>query len=186
MEEQKIYTRRGDLGTTSLFTGGRVSKTSLRIQAYGTTDELNSFLGAAKAFATHPDVQNLLPKIQNKVMNISSMLATQTYTTPERDRRLPTISEQDVDGLERCIDYFSRDLPSISNFLVPGGNKSGAMLDIARTVCRRAERAVVALSETEIVDPVLKQFLNRLSDLLFVLERVEYKHQNIPEKFWEK
>lgn len=174
------------MGTTSLLSGNRVSKTSLRIQAYGTTDELNSFLGAARAFSAHPDIPNLLIKIQNKVMNISSMLATQTYNNLERDRRLPTISEADVEGLERCIDYFSQDLPPIRNFLVPGGNKASAMLDVSRTVCRRAERAVVALAETEIVDPILKTFLNRLSDLLFVLERVEHKYQNIPEKFWEK
>ena len=184
MEEQKIYTRKGDLGTTSLFTGGRVSKSNLRIQAYGTVDELNAFLGLARASVAHPDIPKLIFKIQNKVMNISSMLATKTNELSNRP--LPTISEEDILGMERCIDHFNQELPQISNFIVPGQNKSGALLDVARTVCRRAEREVTKLSEAEIVDPIIRKFLNRLSDLLFILERTEYKYQNTPEKFWEK
>ncbi len=184
MEERKIYTRKGDLGTTSLFTGGRVSKTNIRIQSYGAVDELNSFLGVARTFATHPDIPKLLFKVQNKVMNIISILAAKDELSSERP--LPTISEADVTGLEHCIDYFNQKLSPISNFIVPGGNKSGAFFDVARTVCRRAEREVIKLSESEIVDPILRKFLNRLSDLLFVLERVEYQHQNTPEKFWDK
>lgn len=184
MEEIKIYTRKGDLGTTSLFTGGRVSKTNIRIQSYGAVDELNSFLGVARAFATHPDIPKLIFKIQNKIMNIISILATKDDLSAERP--LPTISEADVAGLEHCIDYFNQKLSPISNFIVPGENRSGALLDVARTVCRRAEREVIKLSESEIVDPILRKFLNRLSDLLFVLERAEYQHQNTPEKFWEK
>lgn len=172
------------MGTTSLFTGGRVSKTNPRIQAYGAVDELNSFLGTARVFATHPDVPKLLFKIQNKVMNISSMLATKTDELSNRP--LPTIAEDDVLGIERCIDYFNAKLSPISNFIVPGENRSGALLDVARTVCRRTEREVTKLSEVEIVDPIIRKFLNRLSDLLFVLERAEYQYQNIPERFWEK
>ncbi|RLC37446.1 cob(I)yrinic acid a,c-diamide adenosyltransferase [candidate division Kazan bacterium] len=180
MKREKIYTRKGDLGTTSLGTGERVNKTDLRTSAYGTVDELNSTLGAARAFSTNADTRKLLLKIQNKIMNMMSMLAAKEQILT------PTISEMDIVGMEKSIDYFNQFLPPISNFIIPGNNKPGAMLDIARTTCRRAEREVLRLSETEIVDPIIHKFLNRLSDLLFVLERIEYLINKIPENFWKK
>lgn len=177
---RKIYTRHGDSGITSLGTNERVNKTSLRTTAYGTIDELNSALGLAKAFCNYPDTNKLIHKIQNKIMNIMSMLAGIDQTNT------PIIAEIDITGMERCIDYFNLSLPPISNFIVPGGNKSSATLDIARTTCRRAEREVLKLSEAEIVNPIIYKFLNRLSDLLFVLERMEYLTNKTTERFWEK
>jgi cob(I)alamin adenosyltransferase len=184
--ESKIYTKQGDGGDTSLFTGGRVSKINLRIQAYGAVDELNSALGAARSFATHPDVKKLLFHLQNKVMNLASILATKEPPVPNPAQIIPQIYERDIEGLEKNIDYFDAQLPKLTTFIVPGENKSGAFLDVARTTCRRAERAIVTLMHQEGVDPTLLKFLNRLSDLLFVLERIEYTYENAQERLWTK
>ncbi|MDD5606070.1 MAG: cob(I)yrinic acid a,c-diamide adenosyltransferase [Patescibacteria group bacterium] len=184
--EGKIYTRQGDGGDTSLFTGGKVSKINPRIQAYGAVDELNSALGVARAFATHPDIKKLIFHIQNKVMNVASLLATKEPPMPHPDQALPQIYERDIEGLEKTIDHFSAQLRALTSFIVPGSNKSGALLDVARTTCRRAERALVALMYQESIDPTLLKFLNRLSDLLFVMERIEYQYENAQEKLWTK
>lgn len=184
MEEPKIYTRTGDLGTTGLYKGPTVSKSSLRVATYGLVDELNATVSAAKAFSNVADIKKLLERIQHKLMNIASILASELGVAPKET--LPVISELDVLGLERCIDYFSRELPPINSFIIPGQNQAGAMLDIARTVCRRTERQVVLLSESEPVSPVIKQFLNRLSDLLFTLERYEHHHSGFGDVMWEK
>ncbi len=184
MEFPKIYTRKGDDGTTGLFHGPRVSKTSLRVQTYGTIDELNAAIGVAKVFSNVPDIKKLLERIQHKLMNTASILASPLNNIDPA--RLPVMTEADVTGLEKCIDYFSDDLPPISTFIVPGQNKAGAFLAVARTTCRRTERMIVALSEIEDVDPVIRKFFNRLSDLLFTLERHEYFAGNIEEKYWEK
>ena len=182
-ETNKIYTRSGDIGTTGLRTGGRVSKSHARIQAYGAVDELNSILGAARAHACHSDIPKLLERLQHKVMAIASLLATKE---PTLDQPLPQINEADIAGMERCIDYFTATLPPLNQFILPGQNPSSAWLDIARTTPRRAERAVVALAETEIIDPILRKFLNRLSDLMFTLERAEYHFVGQSDKFWTK
>lgn len=184
MEESKIYTRTGDSGTTGLYKGPRVSKSSLRVATYGMVDELNAAISAAKAFSNVSDIRNLLERIQHKLMNIASILASELGVAPKES--IPVISELDVTGLERCIDYFSRELPPINSFIIPGQNQAGAMLDIARTTCRKVERQVVLLSETEPVNPVVKQFLNRLSDLLFTLERYEHHQSGFGDKLWEK
>lgn len=184
MDLPKIYTRKGDDGTTGLFNGPRVSKTSLRVQTYGTIDELNTAVGAAKVFSNVPDIKNLLERIQHKLMNCASILASPLNNTDPA--RLPIISGADVVGLEKCIDYFAQDLPLITTFIVPGQNKAGAFLGLARTTCRRTERMLVMLSETEDVDPIIRKFFNRLSDLFFTLERHEYHTGHIPEKYWEK
>jgi len=183
-QEPKIYTRTGDSGTTGLYKGPRVSKSSLRVATYGIVDELNASVSAAKAFSNHSDIKKLLERIQHKLMNIASILASELGTTPKEN--LPILSEADVFGLERCIDYFTHELPPISNFIIPGQNQAGAMLDIARTVCRRTERQIVLLSETEPVSPVIQKFLNRLSDLLFTLERYEHHLSGFGDMFWEK
>lgn len=183
-QESKIYTRTGDSGTTGLYKGPRVSKSSTRVATYGMVDELNATVSAAKVFSNHADIKNLLERIQHKLMNIASILASELGVAPTAT--LPIISEADVIGLERCIDYFTRELPPINSFIIPGQNQAGAMLDIARTTCRRAERQLVLLSETEPVSPIIKQFLNRLSDLLFVLERYEHHHSGFGDVLWEK
>jgi len=185
MEENKIYTKKGDKGETSLFTGGRVSKSHIRIQAYGSVDELNSALGAARAFCENKGIAELIFKIQNKAMNIASILATKE--TPEDSARIyPKISETDIIDLEKQIDLFNGKLPPLTTFIVPGESKAGALLDVARTTCRRAERAVVILSKNEDVPPLPQKFLNRLSDLLFVLERFTYHETRNTEKHWTK
>lgn len=184
MEEIKIYTRAGDTGTTGLFKGPRVSKSSIRIQTYGAVDELNSAVCIAKNFCHHKDVKKLLERLQYKLMNVASILASELGTTPKEN--LPLITEADVTGLERCIDYFNRELPPISRFIISGQNQAGATLDAARTVCRRAERQIVLLTENEPVAPIIQKFINRLSDLLFVLERFEHHQAGISDTFWEK
>jgi len=185
MTESKIYTRKGDGGETSLFTGGRVRKTHARIQAYGTIDELNSALGVARSFCENEKIAKIIFQIQNKVMSIASILATKE--TPEiEDRIYPKITETDVINLEKQIDFFNTELPPLTTFIVPGEDRAGALLDLARTTCRRAERAVVLLGETEEVNPLLQKFLNRLSDLLFVLERAIYHEAKQTEKYWTK
>lgn len=184
MEEVKIYTRAGDTGTTGLFQGPRVSKSSLRIQAYGTVDELNSTVAIAKNFCHHQDVKKLLERLQYKLMNITSILAAELSNTPKES--LPAIEEADITGLERCIDYFNRELPPINQFIISGQNQAGATLDAARTVCRRAERQVVLLTENEPVAPIIQKFINRLSDLLFVLERFEHHQAGLGDTFWKK
>ncbi|MFA5010012.1 MAG: cob(I)yrinic acid a,c-diamide adenosyltransferase [Patescibacteria group bacterium] len=195
--ESKIYTRTGDSGTTGLYKGpstrnatqsvvggGQVSKSSLRVATYGMVDELNATVSAAKAFSNHEDIKKLLGRIQHKLMNIASILASEQSNPPKET--LPILSELDVIGLERCIDYFTHELPPISNFIIAGLNQAGAMLDVARTVCRRTERQIVLLSDTESVPPVIQKFLNRLSDLLFVLERYEHHQSGFGDVMWEK
>ena len=184
VQESPIYTRTGDAGTTGLYKGPRVNKSSLRVATYGIVDELNSHISSAKAFSNHQDIKNLLERIQHKLMNVASILASELGVAPKET--IPTISELDIIGLERCIDYFSRDLPQITSFIIPGQNQAGAMLDIARTTCRRTERQIALLSETEPVNPVIKQFLNRLSDLLFTLERYEHYRSGFNDQFWNK
>lgn len=183
-QESPIYTRTGDSGTTGLYKGPRVSKSSLRVATYGMVDELNSHLSAAKVFSNHEDIKKLLERIQHKLMNVASILASELGVAPKET--IPVISELDITGLERCIDYFGRDLPQINSFIIAGQNQAGAMLDIARTTCRRTERQIVLLSETEPVNPVIKQFLNRLSDLLFTLERYEHHQSGFGDVMWNK
>lgn len=183
-QETPIYTRTGDAGTTGLYKGPRVSKSSLRVATYGMIDELNSHISAAKTFSNQPDVKKLLERIQHKLMNCASILASELGVAPKEV--IPVISEADITGLERCIDYFGRDLPQINSFIIAGSNQAGAMLDIARTACRRTERQVVLLADTEPVNPVIKQFLNRLSDLLFTLERYEHYQSGFGDTMWNK
>ncbi len=184
MEEVKIYTKAGDTGTTGLFRGPRVSKSSPRIQTYGAVDELNSAVCVAKNFCNHKDVKKLLERIQYKLMNIASILASELGTTPKEN--LPVIEEADITGLEHCIDYFNLELPPINQFIISGQNRAGATLDAARTVCRRAERQIVLLTETEPVSPIIQKFINRLSDLLFTLERYEHHQAGLGDTFWQK
>ncbi len=184
MEEIKIYTRAGDTGTTGLFRGPRVSKSSTRIQAYGTVDELNSSVAIAKNFCNHKDVKKLLERLQYKLMNITSILASELSNTAKEN--IPILEEADVTGLEHCIDFFTNQLPPLDQFIISGQNQAGATLDVARTVCRRAERQLVSLAESEPVSPIIQKFINRLSDLLFVLERYEHHQAGIGDIYWKK
>ncbi len=175
----KIYTKTGDNGTTGLFAGGRVSKTHPRVKAYGTVDELNSHLGVARAAGSRHD--DWLRKIQTELFHLGADLATPLDAQAEHITR---IEESAVTWLEEKIDQMTGDLPPLENFILPGGVMSAAQLHVARTVCRRAERDIVSLAELEPVNEVSIVYLNRLSDFLFTLARVENLHAGTPEEKW--
>lgn len=179
----KVYTRTGDDGTTGLGTGQRVPKDSPRIEAYGTVDELTSHIGTAIAAGVDEALRNELARIQNELFHLGSDLCI-----PEADKarlKVPQIEQRHVDALEQLMDRLSAELPPLENFVLPGGSVGASHLHIARTVCRRAERRVIALSRTEAVGPLVVKFLNRLSDALFVMARYENKKRGIPDVCWD-
>lgn len=179
----KIYTRTGDDGTTALGTRARVPKDALRVEAYGTVDELNAFLGFAMAQGLAPQLQVLLPAIQNELFNLGADLA---FPPEERgDLQLPQIEPRHIKKLESLIDELNQDLGPLENFILPGGGTAAALLHVARTVCRRAERVVVSLLREEPASDNNLAYLNRLSDALFVMARFENKHRGIPEPVWD-
>jgi cob(I)alamin adenosyltransferase len=174
----KIYTKTGDDGTTSLFGGERVPKDALRIEAYGTVDELNSLLGLARAFGPPEQIDDIVRELQNELFTLGADLAT---PAAKMVRRI------DADAsalLERRIDRFDAELPPLKNFILPGGVQAAAVLHLARTVCRRAERLVVRLSRTEQDLGAVLVYLNRLSDLLFVLARATNALSNVKDIPW--
>jgi cob(I)alamin adenosyltransferase len=174
----RIYTRTGDDGSTGLFGGPRVSKADLRVAAYGTVDELSSFLGWARAARPSAETDALLAKVQDTCFRVGAFLATASG----RDPGVPRVDEADVEALEREIDRREDALPPLKTFVLPGGAEAGARLHVARAVGRRAEREVVALMREHLVDPLLLKWLNRLSDLLFVLAR--WENRESPEAPW--
>lgn len=165
-----IYTKTGDRGTTSLVGGSRVSKDDVRVEAYGTVDELNSHIGLlAEMFRSQQGgYYDELKSVQHNLFTIQTLLATEDA---QLYARLPQLQEDEVEMLERQIDTITDRLPQLHSFIIAGGNMTGAQCHVARTVCRRAERCVVALSHHSPVDDVLLRYLNRLSDYLFVLAR---------------
>jgi len=179
----KIYTKTGDKGETGLFGAGRVSKNSLRIEAYGSVDELNSFIGLAITEAKEEVVKTQLTRIQNLLFVVGGDLAA-----PGESERLqiPRIVEENYLEIEGFIDAISEQLEELKYFILPGGTKSAALLHIARTVCRRAERQVVALKKGEEINENIVIFLNRISDLLFVLARYENKSAHKADIKWGK
>lgn len=162
----KIYTKKGDNGTTGLIGGVRVPKNHIRVEAYGTIDELNSFLGILRG-ALKGENQITIERIQNVLFVIGSQLAS----APGAKMQLPEITDRDVELLEHQIDIITSGLPELRNFILPGGSSNGSFAHISRCVCRRAERLAVAISETEHVDELILKYLNRLSDYLFTLAR---------------
>jgi cob(I)alamin adenosyltransferase len=172
----KIYTRTGDGGETSLFGGGRVAKNSPRLEAYGTIDELNSHLGVVRAQKPSAELDAVLSSIQDKLFVLGGQLATPKKGTL-------SVTEGDVAELEAAIDRLDADLPTLKTFIVPGGGRVGSALHVARTVCRRAERLVVALGPKE-AGALPVKFLNRLSDLLFVMARYANRTDGVPEIPW--
>jgi cob(I)alamin adenosyltransferase len=167
----KIYTKSGDKGETGLFGGERVPKNSPRIEAYGTIDELNSFIGLGIIEVKSLEVKNLLEKIQNELFTVGSDLAT-PYNIDEKHKILRVPQEFYINA-EKAIDKFDAEIEPLKNFILPGGTKSASLLHICRTICRRAERNVVALNNSVKVGDNIVIFLNRLSDLFFVLARYE-------------
>jgi cob(I)alamin adenosyltransferase len=178
----KIYTRTGDDGTTGLIGGSRVKKYDLRLDAYGTVDELNSYLGVVRSLQTEEQADRILEKIQNKLFVIGAHLASDDSITLVK-KQMP-LGESDIVLLEKEIDAMNEQLPELRNFILPGGCQATSFCHVARTVCRRAERLIVELSEKTEVDPNLIKYINRLSDYLFVLSRKVSIDQNSLEILW--
>ena len=179
----KIYTKTGDKGETGLFGGERISKHSTRLDAYGTVDELNSFIGYAITEVRSNDVKTLLTDIQQKLFVVGSDLAT-PQTEKNEKLKITRTPDNYIVETEKLIDSFESQLEELKNFILPGGSKGAALLHICRTIARRAEREIVALKNTEEIGNNIIIFLNRLSDLFFVLSRFENKYSNIPDTKW--
>jgi len=177
----RIYTRTGDKGETGLVGGARVSKDSLRVEAYGNVDELNSVLGIVRAFLTDAELDHLLAELQGDLFVVGADLAS---TPSSQQRNIPRISSEKITAMERTIDKFEAELSPLKAFILPGGGVTGSLLHNARTVARRAERRIVTLSKTEAVNEELVPYMNRLSDLLFVLARVANRRENKAETEW--
>lgn len=178
----KIYTKTGDKGTTALFGGKRVSKADLRIEAYGTVDELNSFLGLVRDQEVNLGRKDIIIEIQSCLFIVGSNLATEPGNTKVK---VPALTENDVEFLERQIDAMEAGLPPLKFFVLPGGHQSVSFCHVARTVCRRAERLSIALNDQEPIADIIIKYLNRLSDYLFVLSRkiaLELRAEEIPWK----
>lgn len=178
----KIYTKTGDKGETGLVTGTRVKKYNLRLEAYGTVDELNSHLGLIQCQEISSDLKDFLLRIQNKLFNVGSLLSKDKETTFE----IPEIKKSDIQDIENEIDKMQAELPPLRNFILPGGHPVVAYCHIARTICRRAERLIVKLSEQAAINNELLIYINRLSDYLFVLSRKIAKDLNVNENTWKK
>lgn len=178
----KIYTKKGDKGTTALYGGKRVSKAELRIESYGTVDELNSFLGLVATYMEEKEYTDLMHSIQSRLFDLGTHLAAEPG---KKNLILPEITEAHITQLENYIDKMNEALPELKFFILPGGNKAASIAHVARTVCRRAERSVVRLAENENINPVLVQYLNRLSDFLFVLARKLANDANEAEIVWK-
>ncbi|RMG80132.1 MAG: cob(I)yrinic acid a,c-diamide adenosyltransferase [Bacteroidetes bacterium] len=176
----KIYTKTGDSGSTGLFGGKRLPKSDIRIEAYGTVDELNAFVGLVRDDCADEHIRGVLETVQNRLFTIGSNLASD----PDKQTKVPDLLESDIELLEKEIDQMNEVLPPLKNFILPGGHRQVSQCHIARCVCRRAERSVVRLSEGEEVAPVLIKYLNRLSDYLFVLSRKLGHDLGAPEIAW--
>lgn len=179
----KVYTRRGDSGDTDLFGGERVGKHHPRVEAYGAVDELNAQVGVAGAASGHDDLQADLQRIQNALFDLGSVLAT-----PDEGHRekagLPEMQSEDIDWIEARIDALEGELAPLKNFVLPGGTGAAAAFHVARTVCRRAERRAVELDRSDGLPGFSLKYLNRLSDLLFVMARVENRRAGVPDVEW--
>jgi cob(I)alamin adenosyltransferase len=179
----KIYTRRGDRGETDLFGGERVRKDALRVAVYGEVDELAASLGAAAAASAHRDVRDLVQRIQSELLDLGSHLATPDPVHRERVG-VPGPSPGRVKALEGAIDRFEGELEPLRSFVLPGGTPAAASFQVARAVCRRVERSAVALDQCEQLDESVLRYLNRLSDLLFTLARLENRRAGVEELEW--
>ena len=176
----KIYTKTGDKGLTSLLGGTRVPKHHIRIEAYGTVDELNSFIGMIRD--VEPGSGNILKEIQDRLFTVGSLLAAD----PEKSKmKLPDLNEDDVTFLEKEIDRMNESLTELKSFILPGGHTNASWCHLARCACRRCERLVTQLAESHEVNPLVIVYLNRLSDFLFVLARKILQEKNCPEILWQ-
>lgn len=178
----KIYTKTGDKGTTALFGGARVPKHHIRIESYGTVDELNSYIGLLRHRDIGTENQDTLGEIQDRLFTLGSILASDPS---KNNLKVPELHDDDISLLEKEIDRMTELLPEMRSFVLPGGNDSVGFCHIARCVCRRAERSVVHLGENESIDPMVVTYLNRLSDYLFTLSRLITQQDGAPEVPWK-
>lgn len=177
----KIYTKTGDVGETSLFGGRRVLKSELRIESYGTVDELNSWIGLLRDVQQNPAYKDLLKEIQDRLFTLGATLAAD----PDKPNlKKPDLHEEDIELLEKSIDQMDEQLEPLKNFVLPGGHLHVSYCHVARTVCRRAERLVVALHQVSPQEPLIIKYLNRLSDFLFTLSRKMAKDLGAEEVNW--
>jgi len=182
----KIYTRTGDGGETRLSGGGRVPKGHVRVEAYGTVDELNAVLGMCVAAMGDEKIAAQLELIQQDLFNLGASLATPGSESGEARASIPAPPEKRIQEMERWIDTATEECPDLRAFILPGGTEAAAILHLARTVCRRAERTVERLSRGEGIEAVVLQYLNRLSDLLFALARQVNHRAGVPDVLWDK
>ena len=180
----KIYTKTGDDGRTALFGGGRVDKDHVRVQSYGDVDELNAVIGAARAVDMMPRIDEILAPIQRDLFSIGALLATPHPEKHREQLEKARLSDKRIAQLEQAIDDCEEELDPLKAFILPGGTAKASALHVARTVCRRAERSVITLQRTDPVPQIIVVYLNRLSDLLFVLARVANKRAGAGEVTW--
>jgi cob(I)alamin adenosyltransferase len=178
----KLYTRKGDDGTTALGGGQRVRKDSARVRAYGAVDELNSAIGVALAHGLSPRLSEILPVVQNELFHLGTDLS---FLEEDKAKHpLPQIEDRHIKQLEQWIDELNTIVGSLANFILPGGAMGAAQLHVARATCRRAEREAASLAREEVIGPHVAAYLNRLSDLLFVMARFENKERGVAEPLW--
>jgi cob(I)alamin adenosyltransferase len=180
----KIYTKTGDTGKTSLIGGTKVYKDNIRIETYGTIDELNSHIGLVRDYTSHEHQREILKQVQDRLFVIGSSLACDPGK--RTGIHVPDLNENDVKGLEKEIDKMNAELPVMKNFILPGGHAAVSATHIARCVCRRAERLCVHMQQKKlIVEPLIIKYLNRLSDYLFMLARFTAQELHVPETIWK-
>jgi cob(I)alamin adenosyltransferase len=182
----KIYTKTGDKGTTALLGGGRVRKSHPRVAAYGTVDELNSVVGWAIAVTEEAQIRERLSLVQHDLFTLGADLARPPKAEGRSRPNVPDLPLPRIEQMERWMDEAEGELEPLREFILPGGAPGAAALHVARTVCRRAEREIVALAEAEAIDAEILRYLNRLSDLLFVLARVVNARSGTPDVVWRK
>ena len=178
----KVYTKNGDTGTTQLIGGTRVSKSSLRLESYGTIDELNSFIGLIRDQEIAEKYKLQLIEIQDRLFTIGSSLASDPHKSK---MKIPDLLESDIQFLEQSMDDMDKELPEMKFFVLPGGHQTVSYCHITRCVCRRAERVIISLHEHEFVSEIVFKYINRLSDYLFVISRKLSKDLNITEQPWK-
>jgi cob(I)alamin adenosyltransferase len=185
MSRHKLYTKKGDDGTTGLISGKRVSKHHVRIKSYGTVDELNAWVGMIRNFKIDKNTENTLVRIQNELMTVASQLADDTsYEVSKLVKILEPINDENVKYLEDQIDLINDELPELKNFVIPGGHVIVSYAHLARCTCRRAERFVTELNEIENVPHIIIAYINRLSDFLFILSRKLARDYEVEEIKW--